>query len=205
MMTTIPRRALLAIAAATTLSGTALADDKAETYVAGVLEKANAAFKIEEGPARDAQIDALVDQHVDMRKVARFALGQYARQATPAQMAEYEPLFARYLKSVYRNLLGDYASLSLSVTGSVDRSARDFIVTSKAVGLRPGDQRADIEVLWRIYRDAAGEQKVVDAGAQEIWLAVEQQSQFKSVIANNGGGAAGIDALIRDLKAKLGS
>lgn len=202
-MMMIARRSLVAAAAAFALFAPAVADDKAESYVASVLNQANAAFKVADKSARDAQIDALVDQHVDMRRVARFALGQYARQATPAQMAEYEPLFARYLKSVYRSLLEDYASLSLSVTGSVDRSARDFIVTSKAVGLRPGDQRADLEVLWRVYRSDAGGQKVVDAGAQDIWLAVEQQSQFKSVIANNGGGAAGIDALIRDLKAKL--
>ena len=44
---------------------------------------------------------------------------------------------------------------------------------------------------------------IFDAGANEIWLAIEQQEQFTSIIANNGGGVKGIDALIEDMKARL--
>ena len=46
---------------------------------------------------------------------------------------------------------------------------------------------------------------VWDAGADNIWLGIEQRSQFESIIANNGGGVAGIDALIAELKAKTGN
>ena len=46
---------------------------------------------------------------------------------------------------------------------------------------------------------------VVDAGADNIWLAIEQRSQFTSIIANNGGGAKGIDALLEQLREQVGS
>lgn len=181
----------------------AFADKAAEDFVAGILVDANKVFANSDEMARDAGVEALVEKYVDMDRVARFALGQYARVASEAQMAEYLPLFRKYATTVYQATLEPYSGEALEVTGSVDRSARDIIVNSKVVGAGPGSEYADLVVHWRIYRGADGDQSVVDAGASGVWLAIEQQSTFKSVIANNGGGTAGIDALIADLKAKV--
>ena len=205
MITALPtpiRRFAAAAAAVAAMTTPALADQAAEQFVAGILEEANAVFDAPDLAARNAGIEALVDKYVDMDRVARFALGQYARIATDEQMAVYKPLFRKYATSVYQSTLDPYSGESLEVTDSVDRSKRDFIVNSKVVGAKAGSQYADLVVHWRVYRDADGAQKIVDAGASGVWLAIEQQSTFKSVIANNGGGAAGIDALIADLKAK---
>jgi len=185
-------------------SAPARADDTAEKFVAEILTEANAVFRAPDIAARNAGIEKLVDKYVDMNRVARFALGQYVRQASDEQMAVYLPLFRKYATSVYQSTLDPYTGETLEVTDSVDRSARDIIVNSKVVGAKPGSQYADLVVHWRVYRAADGTQSVVDAGASGVWLAIEQQSTFKSVIANNGGGSAGIDALIRDLKAKVG-
>ena len=198
------RYGLAAVASIAAILAPARADDAAEKFVAGILVDANSVFSAPNVAARNAGIETLVDKYVDMNRVARFALGQYVRQASDAQMAEYLPLFRKYATSVYQTTLDPYSGESLEVTGSVDRSDRDFIVNSKVVGAKPGSQYADLIVHWRVYRAADGAQSVVDAGASGVWLAIEQQSTFKSVIANNGGGSAGIDALIRDLKAKVG-
>lgn len=198
-------RFVLAAAALTLAwSAPARADQTAESFVAGILEEANAVFLAPDKAARNAGVEALVDKYVDMDRVARFALGQYARQASDAQLAEYLPLFRKYATSVYQSTLDPYTGEALEVTGSVDRSERDIIVNSKVVGAKPGSEYADLIVHWRVYRGHDGKQSIVDAGAEGVWLAIEQQSTFKSVIANNGGGSAGIDALITDLKAKVG-
>ena len=202
-MTALRRAAVAAAIAATTLSP-AFADKAAEDFVAGILVDANVVFKAPDIAARNAGIETLVDKFVDMDRVAKFALGQYVRQASDEQMAAYLPLFRKYATSVYQSTLDPYTGEALEVTGSVDRTARDIIVNSKVVGARPGSQYADLVVHWRVYRAADGKQSVVDAGASGVWLAIEQQATFKSVIANNGGGAAGIDALIADLKEKVG-
>lgn len=197
-------RSIAAIVAAAAISAPAYADEAAEQFVAKILVDANAVFSAPDVPTRNAGIEKLVDQYVDMNRVARFALGQYVRQASDEQMAVYLPLFRKYATSVYQSTLDPYSGEALEVIDSVDRSARDFIVNSKVVGAKPGSQYADLVVHWRVYRSADGKQSVIDAGASGVWLAIEQQSTFKSVIANNGGGAAGIDALIADLKAKVG-
>jgi phospholipid transport system substrate-binding protein len=182
----------------------ASADEAAEAFIKDILVDANIVFEATDKTVRNAGIEALVDKYVDMDRVARFALGQYARQASDAQMAEYKPLFRKYATSVYQSTLDAYTGEKLEVVDSVDRSARDFIVNTKVVGAKAGSQYADLVVHWRVYRADDGKQSVVDAGASGVWLAIEQQSTFKSVIANNGGGSAGIDALIADLKAKAG-
>ena len=182
----------------------ARADDAAEAFIGVVLDDANAVFAQTDKAARDAGIEALVDKHVDVTKVAKFALGQYARQASAAQLAEYVPLFQTYVTGVYSKSLDEYAGHKLAVTDSIDRNEKDFVVNSKVVGAKPGEKYGDLVVSWRVYRAPDGSQKIIDAGAQGVWLAIEQQATFKSVIANNGGGSAGIDALIAELKARTG-
>ena len=198
------RRAALAFAGALAIALPARADEAAEAYVREILAEANPLFDNQDEAARLSGIEALVDRHVDMRRVALFALGQYARVITDAQKERYIPLFRRYATLVYRDALANYSGQRLEVTNSVDRSARDIIVNSKIPDARPGDAFYDVTIHWRVYRDDAGRQSIFDAGADGVWLAIEQQSQFKSVIANNGGGEKGIDALIAKLEAQVG-
>ena len=202
----ITRRVTLALSAAAFaigLSTPAFADEAAEAYVAGILEEANIVFDAETDAERFEGIADLVDRYVDMRRVGLFVLGQYGRQISPEQKEEYLPLFKKFATQIYQNSLSEYSGQKLAVTSSVDRSERDIIVNSEIIDAKPGDPFGDFTVHWRIYR-RDGKMTVVDAGAEGIWLAIEQQSQFKSIIANNGGGSRGIDALIADLKARVG-
>ena len=182
----------------------AAADDEAELFVQGILDQAEPHLAAPTEKERFAGIAELVEQYVDMRRVSRFVLGQYARKLSDDQKAAYDPLFRQYATQVYQNVLSEYAGETLKVTGSVDRSERDIIVNSKIANPSPGSNFADIVVHWRVYRNRDGELAVVDAGADNVWLALEQRSTFTSVIANNGGPPAGIDALIADLTEKTG-
>ncbi len=202
----LSRRMMLAATGATATlmaGGTALADQAAEEFVASALAKSNAVADADEA-TRLAAIEALVEENVDMRRVSRFVLGQYARQMTDAQQAEYAPLFRKYATLVYQNVLSEYSAEKLAVTDSIDRSERDIIVNSRIIDPAPGSNLADITIHWRVYRSRTGKLSVVDAGAEGVWLAIEQQSQFKSIISNNGGGQAGIDALIVELREQVG-
>lgn len=195
--------ALVIAAIAATSLASARADEAAETFVRGILNEANPVFKATSKEARFDGIASLVDKYVDMRRVGLFVLGQYARQITDAQKEEYFPLFKKYATLVYQDALENYSGERLEVVDSVDRSEKDIIVNCRIAGAKAGDDYADLIVHWRVYRDASGKMTIFDSGADQVWLAIEQQSQFKSVIANNGGGAAGIDALIADLKKRL--
>jgi len=180
----------------------AAADEESEAFVQGILDEAAPHLAAPTEAEVFDGIAALVDQYVDMRRVSRFVLGQYARKLTDEQKAAYDPLFRQYATQIYQNVLSEYAGETLIVSGSVDRSERDIIVNSKIVDPAPGSNLGDVVVHWRVYRNRDGELAIVDAGAENVWLALEQRSAFTSVIANNGGPPAGVDALIADLRDK---
>ena len=193
-------RTIFAALALTAVATAAHADEVAEAYVQSILDEAAPALESENRSEMLDGIAAMVDKHVDMRRVGRFTLGQYARQMSDEQRAVYYPLFQDYATLVYQKTLSEYSGQKLSVTGSIARSERDIIVNSRIADAQPGDQFADVTIHWRVYRNRDGDMTVVDAGANNVWLAIEQRSQFTSVIANNGGGARGIDALIAQLR-----
>lgn len=207
-MTDLARRATLALIIGAGMCAASLsparADAAAEGFIRTILDEANPVFTATAKDARFNGIAALVDKYVDMRRVGLFVLGQYARQITDAQKEQYFPLFKKYTTLVYQDSLENYSGERLEVVDSVDRSEKDIIVNCRIAGAKPGDDYADLIVHWRVYRDADGKMTIFDAGADQVWLAIEQQAQFKAVIANSGGGAAGIDALIADLKKRVG-
>ena len=182
----------------------ARADDMAEVYIQGILDEAEPILDRDTEDEIFAGVADLVERYVDMRRISRFVLGQYARSMTDEQKEEYTPLFRKYATQVYQQTLSNYAGQRLEVVQSVDRSDRDIIVNTKIIDPEPGDSLADTVFHWRVYRDREGEMSVVDAGANNVWLAIEQRSQFTSVIANNGGGEKGMDVLIDHLRKQVG-
>ncbi len=181
----------------------AAADQAAESFIQNILDEAAPDLQSGDNQTMLAAVDRLVNKYVDMRRVGRFVLGKYARQMTDAQAADYYPLFERYAAEVYRNTMENYAGQEIVVTGSVDRAEYDIVVNSKIANPAPGDSFANAVIHWRVYRDKEGAMSIFDAGANEIWLAIEQQEQFTSIIANNGGGEQGINALIAEMKSRL--
>lgn len=186
------------------VSAPAMADDAAEQFVSDILAEAEPALISNDRDEILAAIQKLADEHVDMRRVGLFTAGQYARQMSDTQREEYLTLFRKYATLVYQKSLSEYSGQRLTVVGSVDRSERDIIVNSRIADAPAGSGAADLLVHWRVYRDREGNMSIVDAGANNVWLAIEQRSQFTSVIANNGGGSAGIDALIAQLRQQVG-
>jgi phospholipid transport system substrate-binding protein len=199
-ITSMVHRLGVAVIAGVMLTAPALADSEVEHFIQDVLDEAEPYL---DAPDQETQFDGirqLVDKYVDMRRVGLFTLGKYARRITPEQKQVYLPLFKEYATGIYQNSLSTYAGERLKVTGSVDRSERDIIVNSEIVNAAPGSQLEHMVVHWRVYRSRDGHLTIVDVGADNIWLAIEQLEQFTSIIANNGGPPAGIDALIADLK-----
>jgi len=186
------------------VSAPAMADDAAEQFVSDILAEAEPALISNDRDEILAAIQKLADEHVDMRRVGLFTAGQYARQMSDTQREEYLTLFRKYATLVYQKSLSEYSGQRLTVVGSVDRSERDIIVNSRIADAPAGSGAADLLVHWRVYRDREGNMSIVDSGANNVWLAIEQRSQFTSVIANNGGGSAGIDALIAQLRQQVG-
>lgn len=140
---------------------------------------------------------SFINQVADVPKITDFVLGRYRRSLTPAQYSAFSEAFRAYADSVYESRLSDYHGQGLSVTGSIARTPDDVVVTSAITGA--GASGESSLVNWRVIRGADGRWHVVDVQAQGVWLAIVEQQDFASTLANHNGDIA---VLIRQLQAE---
>jgi phospholipid transport system substrate-binding protein len=139
---------------------------------------------------------SFINQVADVPKITDFVLGRYRRSVTPAQYGAFADAFRDYADSVYESRLADYHGQGLQVTGSIARSPDDVVVTSVITGA--GASGSSSLVNWRVQRGSDGRWRVVDVQAQGVWLAIVEQQDFGSTLANHNGD---ISLLIHQLQA----
>jgi len=143
---------------------------------------------------KQAAFRRAIDELADVPRITNFVLGKYARTITPAQRAQFAPVFRAYAERVYRNRLNDYHGETLKVVGSTLRKPGDVVVNTQVTG---GQLSQPVPVSWRVLGGPTG-WKVVDVQFKGIWLAITQQQDFVSTIDNAHGD---INVLIEQLRA----
>jgi phospholipid transport system substrate-binding protein len=140
---------------------------------------------------------SFINQVADVPMITDFVLGRYRRSLTPAQYSAFADAFRGYADSVYESRLSDYHGQGLAVTGSIARSPDDVVVTTAITGA--GASAESSVVNWRVLRGGDGRWHVVDVQAQGVWLAIVEQQDFASTLANHNGD---IGLLTRQLQAE---
>lgn len=205
------RRCFGALALALSLAGPALtpgsaaaqpaaarhADPSAESFVQN---EAGRVLAILNNPslgaaAKKRAIYDFVNRVADVPRITGFVLGRYRRTITPEQYAAFARAFRAYADSVYEKRLSDYHGEGLRVTGSVVRQPGDVVVSSQITGGQFKNRPSVVN--WRVIRGQDGRWRVVDVQAEGVWLAVVEQQDFTSTLANAGGD---IDVLTRQLQ-----
>ncbi len=174
-------------------------DPAAEAFIEGLGEQAVQILNDETRSQEDktSAFGQLVMANTDIDAIGYFSLGQYRRQASPEQLEEFLRLFRQYTENFYKARLGQYSGERLVVKGSLVRSAKDVIVLSQ---LRFSGASEPLAVNWRLRKHKDGHYSIRDLGVGGIWLALEQRSQFTSIIANSNGN---VGALLDRLREKV--
>jgi len=176
----------------------AFADTQTEEYVRSNANDVLASLNEPglNGDERRAKFQGYMDEFTNLDAVAKFVIGKYAKRFNDEEMDAYLATFRAYALAVYEFYFHEYRGRDVKVTGSTDRNARDSIVDTEIV-------RADgqeLEVRWRVL-NRGGKYQVVDvalnAEGNLIWLAIEQQAQFLSILDQNNGS---VDALIAKME-----
>jgi len=170
--------------------------DPSATFVAGFGRDLVA---IVNGPgsaeAKAAQMETAIERSVDVDAIARFCLGRFVRQASPAQLADYTRLFHRVLARTITGHIGDYRGVSFTVGRTLPNADGHAVLT---VVVRPG--QAPAQVQWVVAKTDGGP-KVVDVVAEGTSLRLTQRSDYGSFLSRNGGDVA---ALIAAMKRQTG-
>lgn len=169
---------------------------KAQAFVDSLAKKGIAFWENSEitPDERAAQWRTLLQTSFDMSTIGKFVLGQYWKQATPAQQKEYQSLFQDMIVRVYSQRFGEYKGQQLEVTKARPEGKYDVLVNSFVVP-QSGEK---ISVDWRV-REKGGTYKVVDIIVEGVSMALTHRSDFASVIQRGGGD---INVLIDHLRSK---
>ena len=160
-------------------------DSNAEAFVQGLADEAVEILDNEAVPlvTRKQEFSGLVLDNTDIPAIGYFTLGRYRRTASSDQLEDFLSLFRLYTVNFYESRLGFYDGQRLEVTGSIKRGDNDVVVTSI---LRMGSAQRPAPLNWRLGKED-GNYIIRDMELFGVWLAIEQRSQFTSVISNNGG------------------
>ena len=134
----------------------------------------------------------------DMKRIAKFTLGQYRRTASEQEQDAFAAAFQNYAVAVYQSYFAKYSGQTLKVTGSQQRAPGDTIVQTQMIDPNDKSGQQPLEVDFRVLADS-GQFVVIDFSVAGIWLALEERDQFSSFLGQNNGSIPTLISHLRDL------
>jgi len=136
---------------------------------------------------RRERVAATLRRTIDIEGTGRFILGRYVRQASPAELAEYNRLFDDIIVRNLSARFGEYRGVHFSLGRSQQRTEEDVLVNT--IVERPNTAAFSLD--WRVS-EINGQPKVVDVIAEGTSLRLTTRSEYSAVIQRNGGRVAAL-------------
>lgn len=172
---------------------------KAQAFVTSLADDAIMILSTEKSRAgREAAFAALLDDRANMRRIARFTLGQFGREISKDDFAAFEKLLGEFIVKVYANRLGEYSDEKVMV-GKAQAKKKNVIVASR---IEFANGRDPIDIEWWLRLEKDGSMTLFDVRVLGVWMAQEQRDAFASVLKNNKGD---INALLDHLRKQISS
>lgn len=146
-------------------------------------------------PVRRERVASMLRRTIDIEGTGRFILGRYVRQASPAQLAEYNRLFDDIIVRNLSARFGEYRGVKFSLGRSQQRTEEDALVNT--IIERPSTPAFSLD--WRVS-EIGGQPKVVDVIAEGTSLRLTTRSEYSAVIQRNGGR---VDALLEAMRNQI--
>jgi len=170
---------------------------KAQAFVTSLADDAITILSTETTRAgREAKFAKLLDERANMRRIARFTLGQFGRKISKEDFAKFEKLLGEFIVKVYANRLGEYSDEKVMV-GKAQAKKKNVIVDSR---IEFANGRDPIDIDWWLRLEKDGSMTLFDVRVLGVWMAQEQRDAFASVLKNNKGD---INALLEHLRKQI--
>jgi ABC-type transporter MlaC component len=184
-------------------SSDAHAANAAETFVQSNIDRGYAILNdgTSNAAQRQLQFRALLLSIVDVKRVALFTLGPYARDAGEADIEKFTAAFTDYLTAVYQRGLDSYKGEALQVTGSNERAQDDVIVN--VIARDRGATSSPARIGFRVRRAKSGGNIVTDLEIEGAWLAITQRAEFTAHLERHGGDIAELSLELEERAARI--
>ena len=170
---------------------------KAQALVMALADDAIEILSTEKTRAgREAKFATLLNERANIRRIARFTLGQFGRKISKEDFASFEKLLGQFIVKVYANRLGEYSDEKVMV-GKAQAKKKNVIVESR---IEFANGRDPIDIDWWLRLEKDGSMTLFDVRVLGVWMAQEQRDAFASVLKNNKGD---INALLDHLRKQI--
>lgn len=186
---------LMALAALSLATPAAAADNAASNYVETLGNKAigiiaNAKYS---KPQKQAALEKIFSDNVDIPWVGRFVMGRFWRQATPEQQKRYVAAYEKFIITYYAARFSEYSGGKFTITGTKQDGDGEYTVSLQMMGDKSDEQ---VLVDYRV-RGSGKAFKIFDVIVEGVSMITTQRSEFSSVLNDKG-----IDYLIGKLESK---
>ena len=131
---------------------------------------------------REQRVRDLMDKHVAIDFIARFALGKHWLRASEQERADYTVLFRRFFLQKYAAMLGGYDNQLVTINGAKPAGDSDMLVETT---IDEGKGAPPVKAGWRV-RLFEQQPKIIDIVIEGISMALNQRQEFSSVLARGG-------------------
>jgi phospholipid transport system substrate-binding protein len=152
--------------------------------------------------AREQKLRAIAEGHFDFQEMSRSAIGYHWKTLTPAQQAEFVPLFTTFIEDAYLSRIESYSveKINQEIKSSMIQFTKqtsdgpDYAEVFSTVVLQ--DRKDPIPVNYLMRRDADG-WRIYDITIDAISVIANYRNQFNRVLNNDG-----YDKLVADIRQK---
>lgn len=145
---------------------------------------------------RDARVQAMFDERVDIRTIARFILGPHWRTASDDERDEFTAVFRGLMINAVAKHAGKFLSAPMEIERvvPVENAKRPEALVMCRIKT---DSGSTMPLAWRVRAGEDGPQ-VVDIVFNGISLIMTKRDEYQSVLRANSGD---VNALIAQMKA----
>ncbi len=141
---------------------------------------------------KQAKIETIFTDKVDISSIAKFVLGKNWRTATPDQQSAYVSAYKPFILKNYAQRLAKYSGETYTLKNA--HPDGDAAVVTMAIH---GADGQDVMVDYWL-KGGSGAYKIVDIAVEGVSMRTTQRSEFNSIVENKG-----IDGLIEALKKQV--
>ena len=178
--------------------------DSAGKFITGVIYKGMAVFQDPRltQVERDRRFARLVEQNLDIQKIARFTLGRYWNRATEQERRDYVEVLPGYLAQAFAGRISQFAGALVQVVRTSRVDDNTHVVTRiYFIGQRPSSaSTSEIEVGWLVGQ-TSGSFRVEDIDLEGTSLELVERTDVTSRIERIG---ATVTAIVNDMRVSLG-
>ena len=182
-----------------------VSSDDATASVKTIIDQSIVVFKDRQLSAadREQKLRAIAESHFDFREMAKSAIGYHWKTLTPAQQAEFVPLFTTFIEDAYLSRIESYSveKINQQIQSSMIQFIKqtstgpDYAEVFSTVVLQ--DRKDPIAVNYEMRRDGS-EWRIYDITIDAISVIANYRNQFNRVLNSDG-----YDKLVSIIRQKI--